>query len=175
MVHRQNTLSFTSRRCIFCRHPISTYLSINTDLFTLTRAPNCEVAMFERKEFFEKDSFSKHIGIEVLDVGFGKAKVKMDIKPLHLNSHGTVHGGAIFSLADAAFALASNSHGTPAAAINAHISFMKSAKSGTLFADAEEYSLNPKLATYTVSITNADGERVAIFQGMVYRKIQHGN
>ena len=89
---------------------------------------------------------------------------------MHLNSHGTVHGGAIFTLADAAFALASNSHGIPAAAINASISYMKSARSGTLFADAVEYSKNPKLATYTVDVTDERGEKIAIFQGMVYRK-----
>jgi acyl-CoA thioesterase len=94
----------------------------------------------------------------------------MTIAPMHLNSHGTVHGGALFSLADAAFALASNSHGIPAAAINAHISYMRSARTGTLFARAEEFALNPKLATYSVYITDQEENRIAIFQGMVYRK-----
>jgi acyl-CoA thioesterase len=120
--------------------------------------------------FFGKDNFSAHNGIEVVEVGKGTATVRMDIVPIHLNSHGTVHGGALFSLADAAFALASNSHGIPAAAINAHISYMKSARSGILFARAEEFALNPKLATYSVYITDQDDNRIAIFQGMVYRK-----
>ena len=120
--------------------------------------------------FFQKDNFATHNGIEVVDIGKGIATVRMDITPLHLNSHGTVHGGALFALADAAFALASNSHGIPAAAINAHISYMKSAQSGTLYARAEEFALNPKLGAYTVYITDQDGDRIAIFQGMVYRK-----
>ncbi|NYT07935.1 MAG: PaaI family thioesterase, partial [Methanomicrobiales archaeon] len=97
-------------------------------------------------------------------------RVKMEIRDTHLNSHGTVHGGAIFTLADTAFAVASNSHGIPAAAINAHISYMKSASSGTLYADAEEFALNPRLATYTVRVSDGDGSPIAIFQGMVYRK-----
>jgi acyl-CoA thioesterase len=88
----------------------------------------------------------------------------------HKNSHGTVHGGAIFTLADTAFALASNSHGIPAAAINAHISYVKAATSGTLYAVAEEFSVNPKIATYTVTVTDDTGEKIALFQGMVYRK-----
>ena len=94
----------------------------------------------------------------------------MEIRDTHLNSHGTVHGGAVFTLADTAFAVASNSHGIPAAAINAHISYMKSASAGTLYADAEEFALNPKLATYTVRVTDEQGAPIAIFQGMVYRK-----
>ncbi len=54
----------------------------------------------------------------------------MKIQGKHQNSHGTVHGGVIFSLADTAFALASNSHGVPAAAINANISYVKAATEG---------------------------------------------
>ncbi|MCU0631403.1 MAG: hotdog fold thioesterase [Methanolinea sp.] len=120
--------------------------------------------------FFEKDSFAQHAGIQLLEVAPGRARVSMEIRGMHANSHGTVHGGAIFTLADAAFALASNSHGIPAAAINAHISYMKSARSGTLYAEAREFAQNPKLATYTVEVTDDRGEKVAIFQGMVYRK-----
>jgi acyl-CoA thioesterase len=120
--------------------------------------------------FFRKDNFAAHNGIEIVELGKGTATVRMEVVPAHLNSHGTVHGGALFALADAAFALASNSHGIPAAAINAHISYMKSARSGTLYARAEEFALNPKLGTYTVYITDQEENRIAIFQGMVYRK-----
>ncbi len=120
--------------------------------------------------FFDKDQFAAHNGIKVVDLGPGTATVRMDVVETHLNSHGTVHGGALFLLADTAFALASNSHGIPAAAINAHICYMKSARSGTLFARAEEFALNPKLATYNVYITDQEENPVAMFQGMVYRK-----
>ena len=121
-------------------------------------------------QFFVKDAYAQAAGIELVDTGDGRAAVKMHIEDRHKNSHGTVHGGAIFTLADTAFALASNSHGVPAAAINAHISFVRSATSGTLFARAEEFSINPKIATYTVTVTDDAGEKIAIFQGMVYRK-----
>jgi acyl-CoA thioesterase len=94
----------------------------------------------------------------------------MKIDERHQNSHGTVHGGAIFTLADAAFALASNSHNVPAAAISAHVTYIKAAREGVLSAKAEEFALNPKLATYIVTVTDGAGERVALFQGMVYRK-----
>jgi acyl-CoA thioesterase len=128
--------------------------------------------MQDQTAFFAKDAYAAEAGIELITVSMGAAKVKMEIRDRHKNSHGTVHGGAIFTLADTAFALASNSHGIPAAAINAHISYVKSATSGTLFADAEEFSLNPKIATYIVNVTDQNGNRIALFEGMVYRKTQ---
>jgi acyl-CoA thioesterase len=120
--------------------------------------------------FFSADAFAREMGVDLVMVAPGRARVKMEVRDRHLNSHGTVHGGALFTLADTAFALASNSHGIPAAAINAHISYLKAALRGTLTADAEEFALNPKLASYTVQITDEEGARIAIFQGMVYRK-----
>ncbi len=94
----------------------------------------------------------------------------MKIEPFHFNGAKTVHGGAIFTLADFAFAVASNSHGTLAMGINTSVSFVKAALAGTLYAEAKEQSRNPKLASYPVMITDDAGDTVAIFQGMVYRK-----
>ena len=122
------------------------------------------------KKFIEKDLFAKHLGIEVLSHGPGTARAVMAIKDHHRNSAGMVHGGAIFSLADAVFSVASNSHGTLAVAINVSISFFKSATGGTLTATAEEVSLNPRLATYLIAVTDDAGNKIALFQGTVYRK-----
>lgn len=116
------------------------------------------------------DHFARHNGIELLDIGPGWAKASMKIKPFHYNAAGTVHGGAIFTLADFAFAAASNSHGNLAMAINASISFVKAATKGALYAEASEQSINPKLASYAIRITDNENDVVAIFQGMVYRK-----
>jgi acyl-CoA thioesterase len=127
--------------------------------------------MQEIKRFFSaNDLFASHSGIELLDAGLGWAKVSMKIEPFHFNAAGTVHGGAIFTLADFVFAVASNSHGTLAMGINASVSFVKAATGGTLYAEAREESMNPKLASYSVRITDDDNTVVAIFQGMVYRK-----
>ena len=127
--------------------------------------------MKEIKKFFStEDLFARHTGIELLEVGPGWARASMQIKPHHFNGARTVHGGAIFTLADFAFAVASNSHGTLAMGINTSVSFVKAATSGTLYAEAREQSLNPKLASYLVQITDDSNDVVAIFQGMVYRK-----
>ncbi|MCU0917134.1 MAG: PaaI family thioesterase [Planctomycetes bacterium] len=121
-------------------------------------------------DFFKNDRFARHSGIELLEIGPGRAKAKMAITDSHRNGVNLVHGGAIFTLADLAFAAASNSHGTVAVAINASIWFVKAGTQGTLYAEAVEVSRNPKLATYSIQVTDDAGALIAKFEGMVYRK-----
>lgn len=124
-----------------------------------------------RSHFVEADKFAQHSGIELIDITEGKAVARMAIKECHLNGANVTHGGAIFTLADYAFAAASNSHGVLALAVNVSISFLKPVMLGAvLTAEAEEVSLSSKLGSYTVRVKDQDNELVAIFQGMAYRK-----
>jgi acyl-CoA thioesterase len=127
-------------------------------------------AMAGLQRFFKNDQFAERANIELLSLSPGQARAKMTLHPHHLNGYGTVQGGAIFTLADFAFAAASNSHGTIAVAINVSITFMKAAKTGTLWAEAREISRNFKLGSYTVEVKDDQGELVALFQGLAYRK-----
>lgn len=122
------------------------------------------------QRFAEHDAFAREVGVELLDVSQGYARVKLDLTDTHRNSFGTIHGGVIFTLSDVAFAIAANSHGTVAMAINVSISYLKAVTEGTLYAEAREVSRNPKLGTYTVDVTNEAGEQIATFHGMTYRK-----
>jgi len=122
------------------------------------------------RQFLKNDKFAEHVGIELLEVSRGRARAKMQIKEHHLNGLKIVQGGAIFTLADLALAAANSYDGIIAVGINASISYLKATRAGTLIAEAREISRSHKFATYTVNITNLDGEVVAIFQGMVYRK-----
>ena len=122
------------------------------------------------KRFLKNDQFAEHNNIELLTVEPGHATAKMTLFPHHLNGYGIVQGGAIFTLADLAFAAASNAHGNVAVAINVSISFLKAATTGTLWAEARELSKNFKLGTYTVEVKDDAGDLIASFQGMVYRK-----
>ncbi len=128
--------------------------------------------MKEIKEFINRDQFAKHSGIELLSVALGQAIARMTVHPWHLNGVGTVQGGAIFTLADFAFAAACNSHGKVAVAVNVSITFMKAVSTGVLTAEAREISINPKLGTYTITVTNEQKQVVALFQGLAYRKEQ---
>jgi acyl-CoA thioesterase len=122
------------------------------------------------KHLLKNDHFAAHSNVELVSISPGVARAKMTLGSHHLNGLGTVMGGAIFTLADFAFAAASNSHGTVSVAINVNISFMKAVNTGTLWADAREISKSFKIGTYTVEVKDDAGDLVALFQGMAYRK-----
>jgi len=127
--------------------------------------------MDDIKQFLsQNDQFAKHTGIKLIAMSKGSATAVMKITKKHLNAVNIVQGGAIFTLADLTFAAASNSYGNIAVAINASISYMKAVGEGTLTAKAREVSRNPKLASYTIAITDDSDDLIATFQGMVYRK-----
>jgi acyl-CoA thioesterase len=122
------------------------------------------------QDYLKKDRFAAILGIEILEVGNGSAKAKLELNGSHLNSMDTVHGGAIFSLADMTLAAAAHSYGTVAVAINVNISFLKAVSKGTLYAKAEEISRNSKIGCYTIHITDAQGALISCVQGMAYFK-----
>lgn len=123
------------------------------------------------QSFFNRaDAFASHNGMTLSEVREGFARAEMVLQPYHMNGAGTVHGGALFTLADFAFAAASNSRGQLALSINSSISIFKGAKEGKLIAEAREVSHAPKLASFEVSVRNEAGQLLATFQGMVYRK-----
>lgn len=123
------------------------------------------------KDFFNRaDAFAHHNGMTIIELREGYAKAEMTLQPYHMNGAQTVHGGALFTLADFAFAAASNSRGQLALSINSSISIFKGAKEGRLFAEAREVSHSPKLASFEVGIRNEQGDLLASFHGMVYRK-----
>ena len=122
-----------------------------------------------RKQF-DKDEFARMAGIQLIEASPGHAVAKMEVTGQHLNSVGTLHGGAMFTLADFVFAVASNAHGKIAMAIHTEISFFKAVRSGTVTAVAREISLHEKLGTYLVEITDESGALIAHFKGTVYRR-----
>lgn len=84
------------------------------------------------RRFLEKDHFARHSGIELAEVEAGYAKATMEIRNYHLNGANIVHGGAIFTLADFAFAAAVNSREQISVGINATMSYAKAATTGVL-------------------------------------------
>ena len=60
--------------------------------------------MEQIKNFFKKDHFAAHNGIEIVKISPGKAKSRMQVEEQHLNGVNTVHGGALFTLAVFTFA-----------------------------------------------------------------------
>jgi acyl-CoA thioesterase len=127
-----------------------------------------------REQIFERisqDPFACFLGIELLELGPGYSKVSMTVGAQMLNFHGIPHGGALFSLADAAFAAASNSHGQTAVALSVSINYLAVVPVGArLYAEAKEESLGNRTALYRLEVTTEDGSLVALAHGTVYRK-----
>jgi acyl-CoA thioesterase len=126
--------------------------------------------MSELRSFFGGDRFATRNGIELLEVEEGRAAARLTVSAEHLNAAGVVQGGAVFTLADFAFAAASNSRGNVALAIEAHVTFLRAVRAGVLRAEAREESGSRRLSTCTVRVTDERGELVALFTGTAFRK-----
>lgn len=124
------------------------------------------------KEFFVKnDHYASLSDIEVIEVAEGHAKVQVRIQQKHLNGVRIAHGGIIFTLADVAFGLASNSHKKVAVSLNSEISFFSPAEEGQLIiAEAELLILRKTVANYLINVKNEDGELLAMMKAQAYRK-----
>jgi acyl-CoA thioesterase len=127
--------------------------------------------MSELKRYFEQDRFAAGAGIELVEVREGFARARLTVEDRHLNSAGVIQGGAVFTLADFAFAVACNTHGTLALAVSTHIEFLRGARTGAvLTAEAREESCTRKISTCGIRVTDGDGNLVALFTGTAYRK-----
>lgn len=118
----------------------------------------------------EKEPFGKKFGLKLVDVREGCAGVEMVFTPDMENMFGMAHGGAIFSLIDAAFEIASNSHGTMAVALNMNINYLASPEKGAMLtAEAREINRTKKTAAYDICATDDSGKLLASCQSLVYR------
>ncbi len=124
----------------------------------------------------ENDSFSKWLGIEVIQIKKGYSELKLSIKEEMTNGFKIAHGGITYSLADSALAFASNSHGRKSVSVETSISHTKACNIGdVIIAKAVEKSLTNKIAIYDITITNQKDEIVALFKGTVYRTSKEWN
>ncbi len=124
----------------------------------------------DARDFLEHDRFAALAGVQLLEVREGFARARMLLGPDQLNAAGSAQGGAVFTLADLAFAAATNSHGTLAVTIDASISFLRAASQGALVAEAVEEARSSKLSTCVVRVIDDDGRLVALMKGTAFRK-----
>ena len=111
------------------------------------------------------DAFAEQMGMEVLRAEAGYAEVRLPLSPGVMNGHGNLHGGAMFTLADYAGALASNMYGEATMAVNGSISFMNAVRGGHVVAKARTVKAGRRVKFQVVDIYDADDTLVATFQG----------
>jgi acyl-CoA thioesterase len=114
---------------------------------------------------WKEDDASKGLGMEIVEIGPGRATLSMKVRPEMVNGQRIAHGGFIFTLADSTFAFACNSHNERAVAAQCSVSFIRPGKLGdVLVATAREISRSGRSGIYDVRVTSGD-EVIAEFRG----------
>jgi len=127
--------------------------------------------MKDLKEFFKGDRFAARSGAELLEVGEGYAVARMEVTDDHLNGGQVCQGGALFTLADLAFAAAVNSHRRLTFSTTSTITFVSSVRKGSVVtAEAREVVNHPRMPYAEVRLTDEAGRIVAVFTSSGYRK-----
>jgi LAO/AO transport system ATPase/phenylacetic acid degradation protein PaaD len=129
-------------------------------------------ALARLQRYVADDPFVRSLGIRLLEGGAGFIALALTVRPEHLNFQGACHGGVIFTLADAAFGLAANSHGQTAAGIDTHITYQRAAREGdVLVARAREITRAKRLGFYLVEVGTESHPVISTFTGTVHVKV----
>jgi acyl-CoA thioesterase len=125
-----------------------------------------ELARATAAAMYENDACSRALGLEILEVRAGYARLRMAVRDDFLNGHQICHGGLIFTLADSTFAFACNTYNINTVAAGCSIEFLKPVSRGdVLTAEAVEQLLSGRTGIYDIRVTNRAGEAVAMFRG----------
>jgi len=115
------------------------------------------------------DRLVQLLGIEIIDENEKFPSCQLKICKKHLNGVDYTQGGAIFTLADYAFAIASNTDQRLSLSINTTMNFFKATKENDiLYTKTRELSRTKKLSVYEVEIY-CEKTLVATFTGTAYK------
>lgn len=114
------------------------------------------------KEVFMTTTFAtEQTGCVIEAVAEGYAKCSMAVTPKHMNSLGVCMGGAIFTLADFAFGIASNFDRDVFVSSAADIHFINPGTGKKLYAEAKQVRAGRRTCLFAVTVTDETGEQVA--------------
>jgi acyl-CoA thioesterase len=116
----------------------------------------------EVKDYFSKDRFATMNGISLDNVDEHRAVCSMIVEERHKNAFGGVMGGAIFTLADFAFATLTNDREHITVAQQSNINFLSPAKGDKLTAQATYRKNGRSSCVVTVDVTDSTGRDIAL-------------
>ena len=129
----------------------------------LSRALAGDELLAEAREKFGNDRFATRCcGVFIEEARPGHAVCSFEIEDHHRNALGAVMGGAVFTLADFACAVASNLGQQPAVTATSDIQYLTGARGTRLIATCDEERSGRRLAFYTTRVTDAAGTLVAL-------------
>lgn len=123
------------------------------------------------RDFFSHDLFATEAcGCRITEASHGHAVTELDISPIHRNAMGSVMGGAIFTLADYALAVACNIDENPTVSVSNTIEFISAARGEKLIATCDVDKSGRSLGFYTIDVTDELGTKVARMTATCYRR-----
>ena len=123
----------------------------------------------EAQEFFKNDRFATDNGAKIDYIDDEKCVCSMELTDIHRNALGGVMGGAIFTLADIAFAASSNNAHRPTVALDINIHFLSPPKGNKLFAESRCIKSGHTTSIYEIKVTDDTDREVALFIGTGYK------
>jgi acyl-CoA thioesterase len=139
---------------------------MSTDANRIGEMTPDEVAQATADAMYAADACSRALGLELLEVRPGYARMRMTVRADFLNGHQICHGGLIFTLADSTFAFACNSYNVNTVASGCSIEFLRPVREhDVLTAEAVEQTVSGRTGIYDIRVTNSTGETVAMFRG----------
>ena len=124
----------------------------------------------EIREYFSHDLYAADTGAYIEDVGDRYAKVSLVLTERHRNAVGGIMGGVYFTLADFAFAVASNHEKQDTVSLNSDISFIGVPKTDKIFAETELVKDGRSVCTYIVRVTDSGGEPLSVVKIVGFHK-----
>lgn len=121
---------------------------------------------------FDAQPFSAYLGASLVDVGDGRVRIELPVRPELLQQHGFVHGGVLSYLADNALTFAGGiALGGDALTSEFKINYLRPARGKTLFVSAWPMSTSRRQSVCACEISCTDDQGVdtivAVAQGTI--------
>ena len=128
------------------------------------------MSLEEIQAFFAGDKFATNAGCRIVAAEKGHAVCEMPVTPDHRNGMGGVMGGAIFTLADFALAVACNVDEEPTVSVSNTIEYLSGAKGTKLIAECTVDKSGRSLGFYTVDVADDTGRKIARMTATCHRR-----
>ena len=125
----------------------------------------------EIRSFFANDRYATECAGAVIDEASPSyVRLHCDLAPRHRNAVGGVMGGVVCTLADFAFAIATNCESAGTVSVNLNCSYLGAAKGERLIAEARPLKNGRNVSFYAVDVTDELGNAVARVEITGYRR-----
>ncbi len=123
----------------------------------------------EAQEHFKKDRFATDAGMRIDAIAEDSAQCSVTLNDCHRNAYGGVMGGAIFTLADFAFAVCANNIHALTVAQQISINYLSAPKGERLIAKAKCLKSGKTSIVITVEVSDDTGRDIALFTGTGFK------